>query len=460
MTDVVVGAGLTGLVAAALLAEHQNDVIVLDGAPTAGGLLRSFDYGDEGTFDCGTHLLSETGIEALDRVLLGALPEDGWQFHEGVRRDPAGYYDRGRLHTSSPYLDLRELPDPEWRRALGDLAGRWRAPDAGDAPATTAADVLESRFGSALARDHAGPVAEKVHRAPLDDLAPSALGALPLDRVVLFDEPELADLMGSATIRRRIAVPDQRRLPAAYRSTLRSFYPRSGGMQAAVDGMVGGLRARGVEVRLGVKVDDLVVEGDAVTAVVADGEPLRADRVLWTSGLPPLARALGLATPDLPTDRPLATVLVHLRVAAEPSADGTFYLYSWERSHATFRVTNYAEFCPGSVGSGTWPLTVEMLVEPSDADADDDALRKRAVAEVAEMGVLAPDTVTFSAVERLAAGFPRLTLANQRFLDAIRTSILDRDLANLLLLGIQSEPGLFLQHEVLSSLHRRLRPAD
>lgn len=458
MTDVVVGAGLSGLVAASLLVDHSEDIILLDGAPTAGGLLRSFDYGGGSTFDYGTHLLSETGIDAIDAVLSGALPEDGWERHGGVRRDPAGYFDSGRLHTSSPYLDLRSLPDDEWRRALGDLAGRWREADDAEASATTAAGVLDARFGRTLARGHVGKVAEKVHRAPLEDLSPSALGPLPLDRVVLFDEDRVVDLMASGTIRRRIAVPDQFRLPPTYRSPLQAFYPRAGGMQAVVDGLVGNLSDRGVEVRLGARVEEVATDHGAIIGIIADGEAIPSDRVFWTSGLPPLARALDLPTPNVQTDRPLATVLVHLRIAAEPRMGETFYVYSWEQAHDTFRVTNYAQFCPGSVFAGTWPMTVELLVES--ADMSDDALRDRAVDEVAEMGILDPGSVTFSAVERLTAGFPRLTTANQCFMDELRSTILDRQLANLVVLGIQSEPGLFLQHEVLASLHRRVRPVQ
>ena len=452
MTDVVVGAGLTGLVAAELLAAHGGDVVVLDGAPGVGGLLRSYDYGDDGMFDCGTHLLSETGNADLDAILLGALPDDEWHLYEGVRRDPAGYFRDGRLHTSSPYLDLRALPDDEWARCAGDLMARWRQP-IDEQSATTAAAVLDARFGTHIGRQHAGAVVEKVHRSAAANLAPSALGALPLDRVVLFDEPELAALMASATVRRRIAVPDQRRLDPRYRSTLRAMYPKAGGMQRAVDGLVDRLRRTGVEVRLGARVEGLEVEADRVSALVVDGRSVPVDRLVWTSGLPPLARALALPFPTVPTDPHLSTVLVHLRLDVEPRTHGTFYVYSWEPTHATFRVTNYVEFCPALASNGTWPVTVELLV---DEPGDDDALVGRAVAEAAEMGVIDPGRITFSAVERLGMGFPRLTTANQRFIDELRATVADRNVSNLIVLGIQSEPGLFLQHEVLESVHRRL----
>jgi phytoene dehydrogenase-like protein len=53
-TLVIVGAGIAGLTAAWLAAEREPGarIVVVEQAGEPGGLLRSFDYGEFGRFDC------------------------------------------------------------------------------------------------------------------------------------------------------------------------------------------------------------------------------------------------------------------------------------------------------------------------------------------------------------------------------------------------------------------------
>lgn len=75
---VVVGAGVTGLVTAHLLAEAGAQVVLIEKLDDIGGLARSFVYGDPTSdhfvFDCGPHRFDTTNANVaayLDRVMTG-----------------------------------------------------------------------------------------------------------------------------------------------------------------------------------------------------------------------------------------------------------------------------------------------------------------------------------------------------------------------------------------------------
>ena len=250
VNHVVVGSGLTGLVTASLLALRVDptQVHVVEGAPVVGGLLRSFDHGDHGLFDVGTHLLSELGIPEVDEILLSALPDDEWAFHAGPHRDPAAIWCDGRLGSDSPYIDLRHLPRCGVR-CTGELFDA--VDDPVPPPGSDAGTVARARFGNAIVERAVGPAAQKVHRWPLDDLDSSALALTPLDRVVLFPEEPFGDLMASDLVRARVGYPSQWTMPDRFRSPMRALYPCRRGMQRFIDGLVGHLVARGVSFHVG-----------------------------------------------------------------------------------------------------------------------------------------------------------------------------------------------------------------
>ena len=90
---VVVGGGISGLVAACVLAEQGRQVTVIEAEKQLGGLLRKLDYGPHGAFDCGMHNMYETGVHDLDDRELevisskyGLQPEGSVSFRELGRR--------------------------------------------------------------------------------------------------------------------------------------------------------------------------------------------------------------------------------------------------------------------------------------------------------------------------------------------------------------------------------------
>ena len=111
---VIVGGGLSGLVAGCLLARAKvtAPVFIIERSAEPGGLLRSFDGGKFGRFDHGMHTFTSANLPDLDNFMLDLKRHDEWVVMAGRDRDISGVFFEGRLQRECHYPDLRSLPDP------------------------------------------------------------------------------------------------------------------------------------------------------------------------------------------------------------------------------------------------------------------------------------------------------------------------------------------------------------
>jgi protoporphyrinogen oxidase len=463
-TLVIVGAGIAGLTAAWLAAEREPGarIVVVEQAGEPGGLLRSFDYGEFGRFDCGVHVVNETGVAELDRLYESLLPAAEWQLLERQQRDLAGVWFRGRLQSNSHYLDLRRLPADEYRRCLGDFFAHLNLGQQGMARANLGEFALH-RFGPLIAREILAPVIRKTYRRSLEEMDELAARLVPLDRVILFDEEVFRPMLDVASLRAAIAYPEQRHFPLELSSGMRNRYPKRYGMHRVIDSLVKRLVARGVSVMTSTRIDAIGRDGARIGSLKltrgTETLELPAQRLIWTAGMMPLARSLGVAfDPARDFDKPLTTVIVSVLIDRRPQWDGIYYFYCHQPEAATFRVTDFTAFSEAAPRAGGFPLSLELLVEAQAGDTAE-TYRARGIDELLALGVLPQGTrVLFSKAEVLAAGHPLPTRRNIAGMGALRDSIRALGLENLTLAGILSEPRLFFQTDVLVDLHQKLRP--
>lgn len=304
---VVIGAGMGGMAAAARLRVKGHDVTVLEAAPTYGGKLGSLSH--EGfTFDTGPSLFT---IPAVYRDLFlktGAALEDSIDL---VPLDPGFVYH---------FPDGTTLPMPgagvgRGAEAMGDVLGgraaaEWRAllERAGEMWATTRGPFLESPLTGG--RDLL-PLARDLRAvrtvAPWRTLRGLGRGTLsdPRARMVL---DRYATYAGS----------DPRRAPAVlatipYVEATFGAWHIAGGLRRLGDALRTRLDERGVPVRLGARVERILLTGSRVSGVrLAGGEVLGADIVVANADAshvystllgdhapPGPRRALARATPSL-----------------------------------------------------------------------------------------------------------------------------------------------------------------
>ena len=461
---VIVGGGIPGMFSALLVAVTQPDVRVhlVDWAPRLGGLYGSHKDPDFGWLDHGMHLIYETGIEGVDRLIREVMNDSEWIFLEGNKKDIAGVHHLGKLNTASPYVDLRALPATLRDRALAGLFAALPETRLGPLESKSAADFFVRRFGAPIAREVIDPILRKLWRLNSDELDAMVSRVVLMDRVQLFDSKVMADLMKSDRIRSRIAFPDQIELPLQYRTFQRGLYPKRFGMVNVINALEKALRERNVNIRTSSKVGALELDKGRMTSLrlesAAGNEVERIGKIgmlHWGTPLPHLANLLGVSLPRGGNDPPLVQSYVYLMLREAPAMGGLYYFYAFDPGYCTYRVTDYASYCPDArQPDGSWLICAELHYDPGAKVNTQDA-REQATRELLHFGVIADRSEVLAVkVFNPPGGFPLLTLRNCNRMRDLRLRIEEKAPANLVLGGQAPERGVFFLHDVLAQCYR------
>jgi protoporphyrinogen oxidase len=459
--NVVVGAGLNGLVLARVMQQRSaSPVVLLDSAPSTGGLFQSWSYPERGTYDHGVHIFQDTGVEEIETIIRSSLGDDEWQDLRGFRREIAGLFFNGRLQTNTAFLDLRHHKD---RNALfgGMLACLNRSPS-NDSADLSFSHIISEKFGDPILHNVIDPIVKGIYGRPADELQKLAATLTPFHRVVLFDEPNMPDLMLSESIRARLGYPEQKNLPSQYSSGLGSYYPKKFGLQKVIDNLTASILAAGGEIRLNAKITNIDLAAQRVEAIGFEQHGAlhrleNIDQCMWTAALPSLFFALGGAKAGpIEGDPPPQTWILNLGFHQKPKMADLYFFYSYLEKGNAFRISNplnYSEYF-GEADGKFFPLCVEALF-PADNKIGPVDMTAKLIGELDQMGVVPKDSVVFSDLKRLPAGFPMPTLKNAQGIAKMRNFIAEKNCKNIVPVGIQAEPELFYYRDILRYSHKR-----
>ncbi|WP_342449485.1 phytoene desaturase family protein [Falsiroseomonas frigidaquae] len=296
----VVGAGIGGLAAALHLAAAGRPVLLLERAATPGGRVSSLRPAGAVTVDAGPAVLTLLPVFQRLFAAAGARLED----HLALRPLPV----LGRhVWPDGRYLDL--MADQQAAAAaIGDFAG----PDAArgfldfQARAARCWDALEKPF---LTVQRPGMLALGA-QVGLGLRGTSPFGTLWDALGEHFADPRLRQVFGRMAAyvgSSPLLAPATLMLVAHIEMS--GLFAIEGGMDRLAEALAGLAQARGVELRLGAAVAEILVQGGRVAGLrLADGQRIAARQVVLASDAASLAAghfgaAAARAVPPLPASR-------------------------------------------------------------------------------------------------------------------------------------------------------------
>ncbi|HEX9576598.1 MAG TPA: FAD-dependent oxidoreductase [Myxococcales bacterium] len=330
MRTIVVGGGLAGLSCAR---ELGRDFVLLEAEDRLGGLCRT-EQVDGFSFDWTGHWLHARDPQIRELVsqkwLLGNLLE--------VRRRALIYSES--VWTKFPYqFHLHGLP-PE---TIADcLIGFVQAPKTREL--RNAADFILRHLGQGFADHFMFPYNEKLYSVRCEELSPEWGGRF-------IPKPSLEEVVrGALGIERD---------DAGYNATF--WYPRSGGIEALVHGLLAEVRALPGEVRTGARV--AAIDLAARRLRLASSEELSWDRLVLTAPLPVLARAVTGAPAAVrdAAERLQAVSVTVVEIGAEDNGGERFHwAYFPEKRFPFYRIGSPSEVNPALAPSGCRSFAVEF----------------------------------------------------------------------------------------------------
>jgi hypothetical protein len=451
MTTVVcVGAGIVGVYAALRIRRllPAARIVLVDHDDQIGGLLRSDLHPNGLLYDRGTHILSETGVPEIDRLLFDDLDADEWHAFAGASRDLSGVMADEAVADASPFLDA---------------AGIAAAP-----PESTGEMEAASTLHALLVHQHGRDLTEAIFRRPLrnlyqrdlEELDPFVASQLPLGRVVRDDLATWLQRCEDDDYRAHIACPEQRRLPERYASPLKAFYPRNMGVGRLFVRLGRKLEAAGVELLTSTTVAGIERKGDGAIARLTlrrrDGETVVTDedlRLVWAATPFPLLGLLSARRPETEFKPGWRTVLVDFRARLRRPL-GCYYYVDYGAGDG-FRLTNYSALSAQAAAQDAAPFTYELWWRN---DVLDEAAVHRFVARrFSALGLIgeAEDIVDIR-LRGASQGVLLPTRENMASLRQLAANVREAQPRNMINIGLLSSPNLFFTGDMLRNAEERL----
>lgn len=393
---VVLGGGLTGLVAAERLGRQGLEISLLERHPEPGGACRSLADG-RFVFDLTGHLLHIAQPET-ERY----LEELGLLSSLAVHERRAAVVVGGRATPYPIQINTFGLADEVRRDCLLGFIKAWRS-DGEAAPADFREWVLD-RFGEGLARHFFFPYNRKLYRAEPEELSLDWVGRY-------VPKPDLEEVVDGALGLHRGAV--------GYNAVFR--YPRQGGIRQLPDAVA----ARVPGLRLGRTVTAVAPRERWVE--LDNGERVTYSDLVSTISLPALLDLIdGVPPPDVAAARRalrwVRVVNVALGVRGRaPSAE--HWLYFADPDVPFYRVgfpSNHGRLAP----RGSHTVSLEVSLDPGDGDVT--ATAREAEAALAAAGLVDPEQVR---VRRVSVLDPAYVVFNHARKGAV--AVIRRYLAEL-----------------------------
>lgn len=461
---IILGAGISGMISAYLFANSgKYEVHLVEKSDKLGGLLRSFNYGENGYFDYGPHNVLEIGIQEIDDFFLSLFPENEWQIAitlTGQLRPLTGLmYNKTVQHNSSS-IDLRSS-DKLDEYVASFFKHLCTSPDSFDnLYKRDAYSYAVFLFGSKIADDIIVPAIIKIYGIHPKNLNTMVMFLTHFTRVVLFEEIVMKELINCKNISSRLSYTDLRKLPIDHFSSLRSLYPRNmkdGGICKIVEKLEEKLRSLKVKIHTNSTITNVEIQNGNIKEMCINDEKLEVKYFVSSVGLLPLANILNVDTSSYKFDKNPRTAITNILIDKKLDCGELSFIYSYDENTSIFRVTNYINYCEGAKRKNLYPITIETLHFD---EVNTEELEKKLVQELLDYKIMQEGTkIGFIKTEVLpiGGGFPLFSQNNVKINDDLREKIASLEIENLISVGILSEEGLFFQSHIVKDTYLKIK---
>lgn len=455
MKYAIIGAGITGLMAAKAILDKDSDahVIIIERGQVVGGLLSGIEYPEQELyFDLGTHIFQETGIAEIDNTLLNSIPPEDLIYFPLGQGDFAGSVFSGRLQTNTHFPDLNY--DGIDEKVKVAIRKHIKNSDVTPSPidrSLSLPTVANERFGIQFTEKYIAPIFQKVFKRKPEELSSFSLLLPGWTRVVIDNYDRWIASVGQPRYRALAAVPNQRDLPLFLHHKRRSFYSRRHGSRHVVESLAASLKARGVEFMMNASINNINIDFCELDIINSLGKHknLTVDRLVIGTGVIGAAKLLKVDLSQWEFDVPLPYWITNI-VIDKPCKSDLCYLYGLDTGCDWYRITNYAAFS-GDVNDRR--LTVETLGNPV---GDLEKWPSIIVNQLYDIGLIDTKELIFSNSKKLANGYPSPTISNINSLIQLGHKLTSTIPSNIMLGGIGFTGGLFFQNEIVTDLYKRI----
>ena len=379
MQTAILGGGLTGVTLARLLHARGEECVVLEAEEEIGGLCRSLTA-DGYTFDRGgSHIIFSRDLEVLDFM------RDVLEGNRGERDRDTRIFFKNRFIRYPFENGLADLPKEDLFFCINEYIRTLIASEKGELdPPRNLKEWCIGTFGRGIAESYLIPYNEKIWKYPTDHISCHWVeGRIP--------RPPVEDVIKSA-----IGIVTQ-----GYVHQARFSYPVRGGIEALIHAIALPVKD---SIRTGFCVRSIRKRGDRW--LIGDGEcVVEADRIFSTIPLQHLYAAIDHVPARVRNAvdglryNSLACIFIGLR----SGVPGISWLYIPDPADGLEnRVSFPSNYSTEVAPPGRSSVLVEITYRPGDevSSMSDRALVDHAVSSLSKMGIIRPEDVEFTGIER------------------------------------------------------------
>ncbi len=435
-TVTIVGGGISGLVTALFLKDHFK-VNIIEKNSDVGGLLRSIRKGDAASFDYGTHIVKETGIGEIDKLLFHPLKEkkQTWNTFPTVK---AGNFFNGKLYKYSPFVNLGHLSKSDCENAKREIlaCSRKEKKKLGSLD-----EKSRFHFGNTVTDKITQILIAKQFSSDLKELRPC--NPFFLSRVIDPSGEMTEKKSSDPFVDARFAFPSYDQGVGS----LLNYYPCSGGIGKFIEHIKSLLGHPNIKFYLGANLTKVEYKGNQVKALeVNNNERINTGVLIWS--LPTFILLKMLELKDFNSIFKAKSLSIHHFSFETPLLLDNHYITNYDLNFLTFRVTLYPNI--GAIRpERVFNLTVEVIEDGKMEMATKESLLN----ELVEMGVIGRNSkpaIYFKSNFKM--GFPILSHSFYQEIDRQVTTV-EEKFKNVVLIG-KSKCKTFFMDSVLKEAYQ------